>query len=114
MWLDLVPISHRACVHFAADRQNPSGIQHDAALLFAWLDHVLHVKRCHLLSCDGVTVGRGGTPKFFTFAVVQACHTVSGQVCLDLMSLTSPCGDETAGGSILLIRASFGSYRSYG
>ena len=25
MWLDLVPISHRACVHFAADRQNPSG-----------------------------------------------------------------------------------------
>ena len=34
-------------------------------------------------------------------AVVQACHAVSGQVCLDLTSLTTPCGDETAGGSIL-------------
>ena len=36
MWLDLVPILHRACAHFAADRQNPSGIQHDVALQLAW------------------------------------------------------------------------------
>ena len=38
MWLDLEPILHRALCYFAADRQNPSGIQHGVALLVAWLD----------------------------------------------------------------------------
>ena len=37
MWLDLEPIPHRASCNFAADRQNPSGIQHGVALLVAWL-----------------------------------------------------------------------------
>ena len=35
MWLDLEPIPHRASCYFAADRQNPSGIQHGVALLVA-------------------------------------------------------------------------------
>ena len=37
MWLDLEPIPHRASYNFAADRQNPSGIQRGVALLVAWL-----------------------------------------------------------------------------
>ena len=53
MWLDLEPILHRASCNFAADRQNPSGIQHGVALLVAWLDISRSTREgCHLLSCD--------------------------------------------------------------
>ena len=66
MWLDLEPIRHRASCYFAADRQNPSGIQRGVALLVAWLVISRSTREgCHLLSCDGVTVGRVGTPKIF-------------------------------------------------
>ena len=74
MWLDLVPILHRACAHFAADRQNPSGIQHGVALQLAWpTSHVLPEMCATYLSVvlRHAWVGRG---TYFLHAVVQACH----------------------------------------
>ena len=69
--------------------------------LLGWSSHVLLHERCHLLSRDGVTVGRVGTPTFFTICLPSSRRAMwgRGQVCLDLMSLTRPHGDETAGGS---------------
>ena len=61
MWLDLERIPHRASSYFTADRKNPSGIEYIAALLIPWLViFVLLHERCHILSCDGVTVGSLG------------------------------------------------------
>ena len=85
MWLDLEPILHRASYIFAADRQNPLGIRHGVALLVAWLDFSRSTREgCHLLSCDGVTVGRVGTPKIFTSAVSHRlrCFAFAGSLWL--------------------------------
>ena len=66
MWLDLEPIPHRASCNFAADRQNPSGIQHGVALLVAWLDISRSTREgCHLLSCDVCHGWEGWDTKFF-------------------------------------------------
>ena len=66
MWLDLEPIPHRASCNFAADRQNPSGIQHGVALLVAWLVISRSTReRCHLLSCDVCHGWEGWDTKFF-------------------------------------------------
>ena len=74
MWLDLVPIPHRACAHFAADRQIPRGFS--------------TMLPCSLLGLHrkprrpGVPHGQwSGLP-----GPDESDH---------------PCGDETAGGSIL-------------
>ena len=44
-------------------------------------------------------------------AVVLACRTVSGQVCQDLMSLTTRAATKRLGAAFLLVRALLGSYR---
>ena len=75
MWLDLEPIPHRASCNFAADRQNPSGIQHGVALLAAWLDISCSTREgCHLLSCDVCHGWEGWDTKMFhdLHAVIQA------------------------------------------
>ena len=75
MWLDLEPILHRASCKLAADRQNPSGIQHGVALLVAWLDISCSMREeCHLLSCDVCHGWEGWDTNFFhdLHAVIQA------------------------------------------
>ena len=77
MWLDLEPIPHRASCYFAADRQNPSGIQRGVALLVAWLVISRSTReRCHLLSCDVCHGWEGWDTNFFhdLLAVIQAHH----------------------------------------
>ena len=77
MWLDLEPIPHRASCNFTADRQNPSGIQHDVALQLAWRTSDTTPRRR-----PGVQHGQwSGLP-----GPDESDH---------------PCGDERAGGSIL-------------
>ena len=63
--------------HFAADRHNPSGIQHDVALQLAWRTSEITPRRR-----PGMPHGQwSGLP-----GPDESDH---------------PCGDETAGGSIL-------------
>ena len=114
MWLDLEPIPHRASRNFAADRQNPSGIRHGVALLVAWLDFTRSTREgCHLLSCDGVTVGRVGTPKLFTICMPSATGCVAlplqGRCGSDESCLGYGSADETARGQhSVLVRALLG------
>ena len=100
MWLDLGAHPTSCFAQFAADRQNPSRVQHDVALQLAWLDISRSTRDvCRLPFCGlSATDGLGWGTKFCT------CRRPGvpcglGQVCLDLMSLTCPYGDETAEGS---------------
>ena len=116
MWLDLEPILHRASCIFAEDQQNPSGIRHGGALLVVWLDHVLHLKG---VTSFLVTVSRLGGLGHQHFS-----HLTSATCCVAVPLPDLRGSDESGtgmatqtkrpGGSILLIRALFGSYRPYG
>ena len=83
MWLDLEPILHRASCKLAADRQNPSGIQHGVALLVVWFDISRSMREgCHVLSCDVCHGWDGGNAdyirKLFTLHLDVICTTSGG------------------------------------
>ena len=110
MWLDLEPIPHRACHYFAADRQSLGDCARCCLAGCLAGSHVLLREGCHLLYRDGVTVGRVGTPKFFTICMPSATGC-------DALPLRGLCGsdesrlgygvaDETARGQhSVLVRA---------
>ena len=95
MWLELDHIKHP--LPRAIRRSSPKSRKGLARVLpcnlLAW--HHLCATYLSVISCHG-WVGWG--TKFFKPSSRRAMWG-RGQVCLDLMSLTRPHGDETAGGS---------------
>ena len=119
MWLDLEPIKHCASHNFAEDRQKSLGDSAQCCLAGCLAGNLTFycVKRCHLLSCDGVTVGRIWTPKHFHD--LHLCRQVrAAMLCLcgvsgPLMSPAEVVADETARGQhSVLVRALLSSHWS--
>ena len=75
MWLDLGAHPTSCFAQFAADRQNPSGVQHGVALQLAWLDISRSTRDvCRLPFCGLSASGGCVGALILLHAVVQACR----------------------------------------